>query len=176
MNWLIDNATSNLCGQDTLVWYFPDPGIVLSDGKMWLDWTGSGEGNSKVCGQMQCFGMFQKLLLYSQTVKWDWNELAHWQGNCNLCGQDALLWDFPDPGTVLSDGIMRLDWTGSGHCNSEECGQDALVWDGPEPVTVLSDGKMGLQWNGSLTRQLYSVSARSTGLGFSSSWYCTVRR
>jgi len=26
---------------------------------------------------MQWFEMFQKLLLYSQTVKWDWNELAH---------------------------------------------------------------------------------------------------
>jgi len=30
---------------------FPDPGIVLSDGKMGLDPTGSGQGNSKVCGQ-----------------------------------------------------------------------------------------------------------------------------
>jgi len=37
MNWLIDNFNCNLCGQDALVWDFPDPGNVLSDGKMGLD-------------------------------------------------------------------------------------------------------------------------------------------
>jgi len=29
-----------------------------------------------VC-KMHWFEMFQNLSLYSQTVKWDWNELAH---------------------------------------------------------------------------------------------------
>ena len=29
----------------------PEPDIVLSDGKMGLEWTGSGQGNSKLCGQ-----------------------------------------------------------------------------------------------------------------------------
>jgi len=58
---------------------------------------------------MHWFGMFQNLLLYSQTVKWDWKELAHGQGLCTLCGQDALIWDFPYPGIVLSDGKMGLD-------------------------------------------------------------------
>jgi len=28
-------------------------------------------------GKMYCFGIFQILVLYFQTVKWDWNELAH---------------------------------------------------------------------------------------------------
>jgi len=28
-------------------------------------------------GKMHWFGMFQNLLLYSQTVKWDWKEQAH---------------------------------------------------------------------------------------------------
>jgi len=39
-------------------------------------------------------------------VKWDWTELARWQGNSKLCGQDALVWDVPERGTVLSDGEM----------------------------------------------------------------------
>jgi len=60
-------------------------------------------------GKMHWFGMFQNQLLYSQMVKWDWNELAHLQGNCNLCGQDALVWDFQDTGILLSDGKMGLD-------------------------------------------------------------------
>jgi len=38
-------------GHVTLVWYVPYPGIVLSDGKMGLVGTGSGQGNSKLCGQ-----------------------------------------------------------------------------------------------------------------------------
>jgi len=56
--------------------------------------------------------------------------------------EDALVWDFPDPVIVQSDGKMRLDRTGSGQGNSELCVQDALVWDVAEPVTVLSEGKM----------------------------------
>jgi len=37
--------------------------------------------------------------------------------NSKLRGQDALLWDVPERGTVLSDGKMGLDWTGSGQGN-----------------------------------------------------------
>ena len=64
-----------------------------------------------------------------------------------MCGQYALVWDVPEPVTVLSDGKMGLDWTGSRQGNNELCGQDALVWDVPEPVTVLSDGKIGYEMN-----------------------------
>ena len=59
--------------------------------------------------------------------------------------QDALVWDFPDPGIVLSDGKMGMDFTVSGQGNSKLCGQDAMFWDVPEPVTVLSDSKMELE-------------------------------
>jgi len=45
----------------------------MSDGKMGLDLTGSGKGNSK------------------------------------LCGQDALVWDVPEPVTIISDGKMGLE-------------------------------------------------------------------
>ena len=58
---------------------------------------------------MHWFGMFQNLLLYSQTVKWDLNELAHGQGNWNLCVEDALVWDVPQPGIILSEVKMGLE-------------------------------------------------------------------
>ena len=41
-------------------------------------------------GKMDWFGMFQNVVRYCQTVKWDWTEL-----------------------TVLSDCEMGMDWTGS---------------------------------------------------------------
>jgi len=62
------------------------------------------------------------------------------QGNSKLCGQDALVWDVPEPVPVLSDGKMGLDSTASEPGNNKVCGQDALVWDLPELVSVLSDG------------------------------------
>jgi len=37
--------------------------------------------------------------------------------NSKLRGQDALVWDVPERGNVLSDDKMGLDWTGSGQGN-----------------------------------------------------------
>jgi len=37
--------------------------------------------------------------------------------NGKLHGQDALVWDVPAGGTMLSDDKMELDWTGSGEGN-----------------------------------------------------------
>ena len=59
-------------------------------------------------GKMHWFGIFQILVLYFQTAKWDWTELAQDRATVN-CGQDALVWDVPEPVTVLSDGKMRLE-------------------------------------------------------------------
>jgi len=83
--------------------------MVLSDGKR--DWTELAQDRATVIcvGKMYWFGMFQNLLLYSQTVKWDWNELAHCQSNYNLCVEVALVWVFPNPGIVQSNGKMGLE-------------------------------------------------------------------
>jgi len=62
-----------------------------------------------------------------------------------LCGKDELVWDVPEPVTVLSDGKMGLELTGSGQGNSKVCVQDAMFWDVAETVTLLSDGNMGLE-------------------------------
>jgi len=59
-------------------------------------------------GKMHWFGIFQILVLYCQTGKWDWTELAHDRA-IKLCGQDALVWDVPQSVTVLSDGKMGLE-------------------------------------------------------------------
>jgi len=106
MNWIIGKATVIRVGK--VHWFGIIQILVLYCQKFKWDWTELAQVTSTVncVGKMQCFGMFQNLLQDSQSVKWDWNEMANWQGNCNLCGQDALAWDFPDPGIVLSDGKM----------------------------------------------------------------------
>jgi len=38
-------------------------------------------------GKMHWFGMFQNLLMYSQTVKLDWNELAQARATGNCVGK-----------------------------------------------------------------------------------------
>jgi len=95
-------------------------------------------------GKMYWFGIFQILVLYFQTVKWDWTELAQDRATVN-CGQDALVWDGPNPVIVLSNGKMALECTGSLRGNCNLCMQAVLVWDVPDPGIVLSDGKMGLE-------------------------------
>jgi len=64
-------------------------------------------------GKMHLFGIFQILVLYCQTVKWDWNELAQDRATVNCVGKVHWFWDVPEPVTVLSDGKMRLERTGS---------------------------------------------------------------
>jgi len=51
MNRLIDKATVICVGEMNWFFDFPDPGILLSENKMGLDLTGSGQGNSNLCGQ-----------------------------------------------------------------------------------------------------------------------------
>jgi len=43
------------------------------------------------------------------TGLWGWADRKY----SKLCGQDALVWDVPAHGTVLSDSQLGLDWTGS---------------------------------------------------------------
>ena len=59
-------------------------------------------------GTMHWFEIFQNLVLYCQKVKWDWTELPQDRATVKCCGQDALVWDVPEPVTILSDGKMGL--------------------------------------------------------------------
>jgi len=59
-------------------------------------------------GNMNWFGMFQILVLYCQTVKWDWTEQAQDRAKVQCVGK-MTVWDVPESVIVLSDGKMGLD-------------------------------------------------------------------
>jgi len=56
-----------------------------------------------------------------------------------MCGQDALVWDVPERGTVPSDVKMGLDWTGSGQENFFVVRLFIMITSGGERVIVGRD-------------------------------------
>jgi len=86
--------------------------------------------------------IFQILVLYCQTVKWDWTELAQDRATVNFVGK--MHWFGLFQNLLLFSKTVKWNWTEMAHCqgNCILCGQDALFWDIPDPGIVLSDGKM----------------------------------
>ena len=60
-------------------------------------------------GKMHCFGTFQNLVLYCQTAKCDWTELAQDRATVKCVGQMHCFGVVPETVTVLSDGKMGLE-------------------------------------------------------------------
>ena len=58
---------------------------------------------------MNSFVMFQKLLLYSRTVKWDWTELAQDRATVKSVGEMQYFGMFQNP--FLYSQKVKLDWT-----------------------------------------------------------------
>jgi len=52
-------------------------------------------------GKMHWFGIFQILVLYCQTVDWDWTELAQDRSTVKCVGQMHWFGVFPELVTVL---------------------------------------------------------------------------
>jgi len=57
---------------------------------------------------MHWFGMFQNLLLYSQSVKWDWNELAQDRTIVNCVGK--MHWFGMFQNLLLYSQTVKWDW------------------------------------------------------------------
>ena len=53
------------------------------------------------------FGIFQILVLYSQTVKWDWTELAHDRATMNCVGK--MHWFGMFQNLLLYSRTVKLD-------------------------------------------------------------------
>ena len=62
---------------------------------------------------MHWFGMFQNLLLYSQTVKWDWTELAQDRATVNCVGK--MHWFGMFQNLLLYSQSVKWDWNELAH-------------------------------------------------------------
>ena len=62
---------------------------------------------------MHWFGMFQNLLLYSQTVKWDWTELAKDRATVNYVGKKHFFVMFQN--LLLFCETVKSDWNELAH-------------------------------------------------------------
>jgi len=60
-------------------------------------------------GKMHWFGIFQTVVKYCQTVKWDWTELGQDRATVKCVGKMHWFGMCPEPVTVLSDGKMGLE-------------------------------------------------------------------
>jgi len=96
-------------------------------------------------GKLHWFGILVILVLYCQTVKWDWTELATDRATVMCVGKMHWFWMFQK--LLLYSQTVKFDWNELAHLqgNCNLCGQDAMVCDVPEPGIVLSEGKMGLE-------------------------------
>jgi len=64
-------------------------------------------------GKMHWFGLFQILLLYSQTVKWDWTELAQDRATVNCVGK--MHWFGMFQNLLLYPQKVKCDWKELAH-------------------------------------------------------------
>ena len=62
---------------------------------------------------MQWFGKFQNLLLYSQTVKWDWKELAQDRATVKCVGK--MHWFGMFQNLLLYSQTEKCDWNEMAH-------------------------------------------------------------
>jgi len=59
-------------------------------------------------GKMHWFGMFQNLVLYCQTAKWDWNKLAKARATVNCVGK--MHWFGMFQNLLLYSQTVKWDW------------------------------------------------------------------
>jgi len=64
-------------------------------------------------GKMQWFGVFQIMVLYCQTVKWDWTELAQDRETVNCVGKMHSFGKFHD--LLLYFQTVKWDWKELAH-------------------------------------------------------------
>jgi len=63
--------------------------------------------------KMHWFGIYQTLVLYSQTVKCDWTELAQDRGTVNCVGK--MHWFGMLQNLLLNTQTVKWDWIELGH-------------------------------------------------------------
>jgi len=59
-------------------------------------------------GKMHWFGIFQIVVLYCQTVKWDWNELAQYRATVKNVGK--MHWFGMFHKLLLYSQTLKWDW------------------------------------------------------------------
>jgi len=64
-------------------------------------------------GKMHWFGMFQILVMYCQTVKWDWAELAQVKAKVQCLGK--MHWFGMFQNLLLYSQTVKWDWTVLAH-------------------------------------------------------------
>jgi len=64
-------------------------------------------------GKMHRFGIFQILVLYCQTVKWDWSELALVRATVNCVGK--MHWFRMLQNLLLYSQTVKCDWNELAH-------------------------------------------------------------
>jgi len=64
-------------------------------------------------GKMRLFGIFQILVLYCQTVKWDWTKLA--QGRETVLCVDKMHWFGMLQNLLLQSQMVKWDWIELAH-------------------------------------------------------------
>ena len=65
-----------------------------------------------VC-KLHCYGMFQILVLYCQTLKWDWNELAQDRSTVKCVGK--MHWFGMFQNLLLYSQTVKCDWNELAH-------------------------------------------------------------
>jgi len=64
-------------------------------------------------GKMHLFGMFQNLVLYCQTAKWNWNELAQARATENCVGK--MHWFGMFQKLLLYSQTVKWEWNELAH-------------------------------------------------------------
>jgi len=64
-------------------------------------------------GKIHWFGMLQNMVLYSQTAKWDWNELAQARATVNCVGKMHCFGMFQN--LLLYSQTVKWDWNELAH-------------------------------------------------------------